>query len=133
MSGGIEEEIAQGESSQGRVRQALGRLRTWSRGHPALFAAYKTFVTVLGGIFVLAGLIMLVTPGPGWVAIFLGLGVWGTEFHWAHRLNLWAKRQVLTVWRRWQAWNAARRHRRAMRAAPRPVVPGPRHLRVPGP
>jgi uncharacterized protein (TIGR02611 family) len=128
----LEEEIAQSESSDGRVRQALRRLRRWSRTHPALAAAYKVFVTVLGGVFVLAGLIMLITPGPGWLAIFLGLGIWGTEFHWAHRLNLWAKAQVMVRWRRAQILVAERRHRRAL-AGPGDLVPGPRHLRVPRP
>ena len=29
---------------------------------------------------------MLVTPGPGWLVILLGLGVLGVEFVWARRL-----------------------------------------------
>jgi hypothetical protein len=29
---------------------------------------------------------MLVTPGPGWAAIFGGLFLLASEFHWAHRL-----------------------------------------------
>jgi uncharacterized protein (TIGR02611 family) len=34
----------------------------------------------------LAGIIMLVTPGPGWAAIFGGLFILASEFHWARRL-----------------------------------------------
>lgn len=34
----------------------------------------------------LLGLVMLVTPGPGWLVIVLGLGVLGVEFVWARRL-----------------------------------------------
>ena len=34
----------------------------------------------------LVGLIMLVTPGPGIVAILLGLAILGTEFVWAKKL-----------------------------------------------
>ncbi len=34
----------------------------------------------------LAGLIMLVTPGPGWLTIALGLAVLAAEFVWARRL-----------------------------------------------
>jgi uncharacterized protein (TIGR02611 family) len=30
-----------------------------------------------------AGLVMMVTPGPGWVAIFVGLAILATEFAWA--------------------------------------------------
>ena len=32
------------------------------------------------------GIVMLVTPGPGWVVIFLGLGLLAAEFVWAKRL-----------------------------------------------
>lgn len=126
----LEEEIAQGGAAEGRVRRTLHRVRTWCRGHPLLFVAYRTLVTVLGGICVLAGLVMLVAPGPGWLAIFLGLGIWGTEFHWAHRLNQWAKAQVMRGWRWWLARTAEARHRRAL-AGPGNLVPGPRHLRAP--
>ncbi len=127
----LEDEIAQGEDSEGRVRRTLGRVRTWARGHPLLFVAYKTVVTLLGGVFVLAGLIMLVAPGPGWLAVFLGLGILSTEYHWAHRLNTWAKAQVMRWWRWWLARTAEGRHRRAL-AGPGGLVPEPRHLRSPG-
>jgi uncharacterized protein (TIGR02611 family) len=40
---------------------------------------------------VLAGLAMLVFPGPGWAAIFLGLAVLATEYAWAHRLLVFTK------------------------------------------
>jgi hypothetical protein len=40
-------------------------------------------VAVVGGVLVLAGLAMLVLPGPGIVVIALGLAVLGTEFAWA--------------------------------------------------
>ncbi|MFI7584831.1 PGPGW domain-containing protein [Kocuria sp. M1N1S27] len=127
----LEEEIAQGEDSEGRVRRTLRRVRTWSRRHPLLFVVYRTLVTVLGGVFVLAGLIMLVAPGPGWLAIFLGLGIWGTEFHWAHRLNQRARTQVMRGWSWWLARTAESRHRRALEGTGN-LVPGPRHLRAPG-
>lgn len=127
----FEQEIAQGQDSDNPMRRALHRLRRWTRGHPLLFAVYKAVVTVLGGLFVLAGLVMLVAPGPGWLAIFLGLGIWGTEYHWAHRLNEWAKAKVLDAWSWWLARTAHRRHLRAL-AGPGNLVPGPRHLRRPG-
>src|SRR5215831_18205367 len=42
---------------------------------------------VLAGFTLLAvGVVMLVTPGPGWLAIFLGLGLLAAEFVWARRL-----------------------------------------------
>jgi len=38
--------------------------------------------------FVLLGLgiVMIFTPGPGWLTIFLALGVLAAEFGWARRL-----------------------------------------------
>ena len=32
------------------------------------------------------GVIMILTPGPGWLAIILGLGLLAAEFVWARRL-----------------------------------------------
>lgn len=43
-----------------------------------------TLVVVLGIIFIITGIIMLVFPGPGWLFIFLGLGILGIEFTWAY-------------------------------------------------
>ena len=43
-------------------------------------------ITVVGTVLVLAGLVMLVTPGPGLVAIAAGLAVLAREFAWARRL-----------------------------------------------
>ena len=41
---------------------------------------------IVGFLLLLAGAIMLVTPGPGWAAIFAGLAILATEFRWAKRL-----------------------------------------------
>lgn len=40
-------------------------------------------VTVVGGVFVLAGLAMLVLPGPGILIIVVGFAILGTEYAWA--------------------------------------------------
>jgi len=42
---------------------------------------------VVGGFALLVlGVVMLVTPGPGWLAIAGGIGLLATEFEWARRL-----------------------------------------------
>jgi uncharacterized protein (TIGR02611 family) len=47
----------------------------------------RRFFKILGGFtLLLIGGIMLVTPGPGWLMIFLGLTVLAAEFVWARRL-----------------------------------------------
>jgi hypothetical protein len=46
----------------------------------------KRFVTaVVGGLLTLAGVILLVLPGPGFVVIAAGLAVLAREFTWAKR------------------------------------------------
>lgn len=45
----------------------------------------KLLVTTLGTLVTVAGLIMMVTPGPGIVGIALGLGILATEYDWAER------------------------------------------------
>ena len=42
---------------------------------------------VLGFIFLILGLIMMVTPGPGLLFIFLGLSMLALEIEWARELN----------------------------------------------
>ena len=41
----------------------------------------------LGFIFLVLGLIMIVTPGPGLLFIFLGLSLLALEIEWARELN----------------------------------------------
>ena len=48
--------------------------------------AKRLITVVMGFTVVLIGIIMLVTPGPGIVAILLGLAMLGTEFIWARKL-----------------------------------------------
>ena len=51
----------------------------------------KAAVTLVGLILILAGLIMLLTPGPGLLVIILGLSVLATEYVWANHLLSRAK------------------------------------------
>lgn len=51
-------------------------------------------VSALGTLLVIAGTVMLVTPGPGLLAIFAGLAVWSREFRWAGGLLDRARRRV---------------------------------------
>jgi len=48
----------------------------------------------VGSAIIAAGLVMFVTPGPGWAAVFVGLAILATEFVWAERMLGWAKRQA---------------------------------------
>lgn len=46
----------------------------------------RVFRIIAGFTLLLVGTVMLVTPGPGWLVIFLGLGLLAAEFVWAERL-----------------------------------------------
>jgi uncharacterized protein (TIGR02611 family) len=49
---------------------------------------------------IIAGIVMLAAPGPGWLVIFLGLAVLATEFAWAESL-LQRTRRAVGVWTSW--------------------------------
>lgn len=68
----------------------------------------KVFIGLAGTIVVLVGIVMIPYPGPGWLVVFLGLTILGTEFDWAKRLHdfvrgkydawrVWLSRQALSV------------------------------------
>ena len=48
--------------------------------------ARRVIAAVVGFTLLAAGVVMLVTPGPGWLVIFLGLSALAAEFVWARRL-----------------------------------------------
>jgi uncharacterized protein (TIGR02611 family) len=48
-------------------------------------------VLVIGLVILALGVVLLPLPGPGWVVIFLGLGVLAAEFVWAQRVLRRAK------------------------------------------
>lgn len=62
--------------------------------NPIASAVRKIVVTVVGTVVLLAGIVMLVTPGQGILTILLGLAILATEFYWAKRLLEHAKRQA---------------------------------------
>jgi len=49
----------------------------------------KPLVFMIGFAIVGAGIVMLVTPGPGWAAIFLGFAILATEFAFAEKVRDW--------------------------------------------
>lgn len=58
----------------------------------------KRWLKVLFGFTLLVlGAVMVFTPGPGWVVIFLGLGVLAAEFVWARRLLDRMKQQGVRI------------------------------------
>jgi uncharacterized protein (TIGR02611 family) len=68
------------------VAQGWRRLQERLHANPVTGLLTKAVVTVLGVGVILAGVVMMVAPGPGVVAILAGLAILGTEYHWARRL-----------------------------------------------
>jgi uncharacterized protein (TIGR02611 family) len=66
---------------------------------PGGWLIWRIGVTIVGLVIVVVGLILVPLPGPGWLIVFLGLGVWATEYAWARRLVVIARRLVGRWWR----------------------------------
>lgn len=74
--------------------------RHWFRRNPALNLAYRIGVGVVGGLVLVAGILMIPYPGPGWLVVFFGLAILSTEFEWAGRVLKFAKRYY-DAWVEW--------------------------------
>ena len=69
----------------------------WTR---AKHQTRKILVGIIGGIVLVAGIIMIPYPGPGWLVVFAGLGILSTEFTWAQRVLSYARGKYDA----WQSW-----------------------------
>lgn len=94
------------------ARRFKSRHDRWQRfisRRPWLRIVYRVLLALVASLVILAGIAMLVLPGPGWLTIFLGLAMLGSEFAWARRLLQWLRAKVQDWWYRYRAWRAARR------------------------
>jgi len=66
------------------MRCMEGLYKRWKRTPERI---RKVTIFVIGFTIVGAGLIMLITPGPGWAAIFLGFAILASEFEFAERVR----------------------------------------------
>lgn len=104
----IRADIAAAERTDRPIRQLMRRARAWIAEHPRLEVAYRVAVAAVGSVLAMVGLILVPLPGPGWLVVFLGLAVLGTEFHWAHRIALWLKKTLDRFWQWWKQRRASR-------------------------
>ncbi|MEU0040174.1 MULTISPECIES: TIGR02611 family protein [unclassified Streptomyces] len=78
-----------------KTEQPLGsRAPEFIKARRALHLSWQVGVFVVGLAVVVAGVIMLPLPGPGWLVIFGGMAIWATEFVWAQLVLRWTKRKV---------------------------------------
>ncbi len=75
-------------------RRLIARVHASMHRHPVTGLIAKIVVTAIGVLVILAGVVMLVAPGPGIVAIILGLAILSTEWTWAERLLTWARHKA---------------------------------------
>lgn len=104
----VRADIASAEQPTRPIRRMLRRVRAWIDRYPRLDAAYRIGVGVVGGTLAIGGLLLVPLPGPGWLVVFLGLAVLGTEFRWARRVAGWLKRMLERFWTWWRARRARR-------------------------
>ena len=69
-----------------RKRRFLEGVRERREKHLERSRIVRVVVAIFGFLVVLAGLAMLVLPGPGLLVIAIGLGILALEFVWAERL-----------------------------------------------
>jgi uncharacterized protein (TIGR02611 family) len=69
-----------------RKRRFVDGVRERREKHLERSRVVRVVVAVFGFLVVLAGLAMLVLPGPGLLVIAIGLGILALEFVWAERL-----------------------------------------------
>ncbi|MFE9684767.1 TIGR02611 family protein [Streptomyces sp. NPDC002701] len=78
-----------------KSEQALGsRAPQFIKARRVLHLSWQVGVFIVGLAVVVAGVIMLPLPGPGWLVIFGGMAIWATEFVWAQLVLRWTKRKV---------------------------------------
>jgi uncharacterized protein (TIGR02611 family) len=71
------------------------RLHSHLRRNHAMAVTTKLVVTLVGATVLGAGVVMMVTPGPGLVGIVAGLAILATEWDWADRWLAAARRRLV--------------------------------------
>ena len=75
-----------------RSERLLARVESWAHRGAVRAVMVRVGVSVVGPLLVLAGVAMLVLPGPGLVVMALGTALLALEYPWARRLLLFAGR-----------------------------------------
>lgn len=100
----LAEDLRRGQDRSHPIRRRIERFQAWShKGTRFRRAMVRGSIALIGFVLFVAGVAMLVLPGPGWVFIFLGIGVWSMEFDWAHRFNQWALKRLSIWWAKWRS------------------------------
>ncbi|MFI7343375.1 TIGR02611 family protein [Streptomyces sp. NPDC050085] len=82
------------EQAESGAKPLGSRAPEFIQARRALHLSWQVGVFIVGLAVVVAGIIMLPLPGPGWLVIFGGMAIWATEFVWAQLVLRWTKRKV---------------------------------------
>lgn len=93
-----------------------GRVHRRLHANPLLSLTTKIVVAVVGTLVVAVGVVMIVTPGPAFVLIPLGLAILATEFKFARRWLHWARVKAEEAKAKSDALDPAVRRRRLLLA-----------------
>jgi uncharacterized protein (TIGR02611 family) len=83
-----------------RASRLMRRTRSRFYARPGGARIWRAGVAAAGLVVILVGIVLLPAPGPGWLIIFAGLGIWATEFTWARSLLLRVRR-IVGMWTAW--------------------------------
>jgi uncharacterized protein (TIGR02611 family) len=73
------------QDETGRGPPLIERVRARQERHRERNRIYRVVFAAVGFVVLAAGVVMLVTPGPGIPVIIIGLGMLALEFAWAER------------------------------------------------
>ena len=73
------------DPDRGKMSGAYQSVRSFMAKTPVTFLVWHLLVVTIGLVFLVAGIVMLVVPGPGTLFIVLGIFVLSTEYTWAKR------------------------------------------------
>jgi uncharacterized protein (TIGR02611 family) len=110
-SGGHTEETTVGDADTDLLQKPRWRDRMSTtleviRANPTGRVMLKVAVGLAGLLVIAVGALLIPLPGPGWLIVLGGLGIWAIEFSWARRLLNFTRR-YLRMWTHWvtrQSW-----------------------------
>ncbi|MGK5739250.1 TIGR02611 family protein [Micromonospora sp. URMC 103] len=92
--------LALAERRPPRWRRRVSSTLDLIRANPTGRITLKIFIAIAGALVVTVGIALIPLPGPGWLLVIAGLGIWAVEFHWARRLLAFTRRNVQS-WTQW--------------------------------
>lgn len=85
------------------VHQRVEKIRAHHeklKKNPKFGFLVRPVTLVVGWIMVVVGIVAIPFPGPGWLMVFVSIGILSLELEWPHRLLHWAveKYDLIDAW-----------------------------------